>query len=90
MRLLVEVGLLRPDGTPAFAPGGPESPMAPAEEPAADPGGNWTPHRPARQPQRKALDARVAAQVPSPFGRGVPGDGHCCELASSSHFGIMV
>ena len=42
-RMLMDVGLLRPDGTPAFAPGGPEPAMAAAEEPAAEPGGLWTP-----------------------------------------------
>ena len=42
-RLLVSVGLLRPDGTPAYGPGpgGVPSPV-PAAEPAA-PGGLWTP-----------------------------------------------
>jgi hypothetical protein len=42
-RLLISVGLLRPDGTPAYGPaaGGPTSPM-PAAEPAAA-GGLWTP-----------------------------------------------
>jgi hypothetical protein len=40
-RMLVEVGLLRPDGTPAF---GPEASAAMAPEaPAAEPGGIWTP-----------------------------------------------
>lgn len=47
-RMLISVGLLRPDGTPAFGPGqgmgaqpGAESPMA-SESPAAG-GGLWTP-----------------------------------------------
>jgi hypothetical protein len=42
-RMLIDVGLLRPDGTPAYMPGGPEGPMAGPEAPAAEPGGLWTP-----------------------------------------------
>ena len=42
-RLLMDVGLLRPDGTPAYAPGESEPAMAAAEEPAVEPGGLWTP-----------------------------------------------
>ena len=41
--MLIDVGLLRPDGTPAVCPGGPEPAMAAAEDPAAEPGGLWTP-----------------------------------------------
>jgi hypothetical protein len=42
-RMLIDVGLLRPDGTPAFEPGMAEQPTAAAEEPAAEPSGLWTP-----------------------------------------------
>jgi hypothetical protein len=42
-RMLIDVGLLRPDGTPAFGPGEPEPAMAAAEQPAAEPSGLWTP-----------------------------------------------
>lgn len=43
--LLIDVGLLRPDGTPAFAPP-PGAPMAPAEATAAaEPGELWTPDK---------------------------------------------
>ena len=41
-RMLVDVGLLRPDGTPAFGPEGP-APAMPTEAPAAESGGLWTP-----------------------------------------------
>jgi hypothetical protein len=41
-RMLVEVGLLRPDGTPALGPDGPASAMA-AEAPASESSGLWTP-----------------------------------------------
>jgi hypothetical protein len=42
-RMLMDVGLLRPDGTPAFGPGsGAPAGMAP-EAPAEEPGGLWTP-----------------------------------------------
>ena len=41
-RMLIEVGLLRPDGTPAFGPGA-QGEMAAAEPPAAEPGKLWTP-----------------------------------------------
>jgi hypothetical protein len=39
-QMLIDVGMLRPDGTPAFAP---EAATAAAEPPAAEPGGLWTP-----------------------------------------------
>ena len=42
-RMLIDVGLLRPDGTPAFGPETPEPAMATAGEPATEPGGLWTP-----------------------------------------------
>ncbi len=42
-RMLIDVGLLRPDGTPAFGPGAPQAEMAAAEPPAAEPGKLWTP-----------------------------------------------
>ncbi len=43
-RMLIEVGLLRPDGSPAFQPEGPMSDMAEAAEPAEEPSsGLWTP-----------------------------------------------
>ncbi len=41
-RMLMDVGLIRPDGTPAYPAAGPESPMA-AEASATEPGGLWTP-----------------------------------------------
>jgi hypothetical protein len=42
-RMLMDVGLLRPDGTPAFGPGtGAPAGMA-AEAPTTEPGGLWTP-----------------------------------------------
>jgi hypothetical protein len=41
--LLIDVGLLRPDGTPAVGPNMPEPTMAAAEEPTAEPGKLWTP-----------------------------------------------
>jgi hypothetical protein len=42
-RMLIDVGLLRPDGTPAFGPEAAGPAMAEAEAPAAEPGGLWTP-----------------------------------------------
>ncbi len=42
-QMLIDVGLLRPDGTPVELPEGPEPAMAEAEAPAAEPGGLWTP-----------------------------------------------
>ena len=42
-RMLVDVGLLRPDGTPAFGPNVPEPAMSAADEPASAAGGLWTP-----------------------------------------------
>jgi hypothetical protein len=42
-RMLIEVGLLRPDGTPAFGPGAPPAEVAAAEQSAAEPGKLWTP-----------------------------------------------
>jgi hypothetical protein len=42
-RMLMDVGLLRPDGTPAIGPGSGEPAMAAAEEAAAEPGRLWTP-----------------------------------------------
>jgi hypothetical protein len=42
-RMLIDVGLLRPDGTPAFGPGAPQAEMPAAEQPAAEPGKLWTP-----------------------------------------------
>jgi len=42
-RMLMEVGLIHPDGTPAYPAAGPESAMMPTEAPAAEPGGLWTP-----------------------------------------------
>ncbi len=42
-RMLIEVGLLRPDGTPAFDPRAPEAEVAAAEQPTAGPGQLWTP-----------------------------------------------
>jgi tetratricopeptide (TPR) repeat protein len=41
--MLIEVGLLRPDGTPAFGPDGREPVHAAAAEAAAEPGKLWTP-----------------------------------------------
>ena len=41
-RMLIQVGLLRPDGTPAVGPGAAPVEMA-AEQPAAEPGKLWTP-----------------------------------------------
>jgi hypothetical protein len=42
-QILVEVGLLRPDGTPAIPVNAPEAEMAPAGAADADPGKLWTP-----------------------------------------------
>jgi hypothetical protein len=42
-RMLMDVGLLRPDGTPAFGPGAPQAEMPAAEQPAAEAGKLWTP-----------------------------------------------
>jgi hypothetical protein len=42
-RMLIDVGLLRPDGTPAYNPEAPEPAMAAAAEPASEPGALWTP-----------------------------------------------
>jgi len=41
--MLIEVGLLRPDGTPAFGPDGREPVAAAAAEAAVEPGKLWTP-----------------------------------------------
>lgn len=42
-RMLIDMGMLRPDGTPASGPAEPEPAMAAAAEPAAQPDGLWTP-----------------------------------------------
>jgi hypothetical protein len=42
-QMLIDIGLLRPDGTPATLPEAPEAAMAAAEAPAAESGGLWTP-----------------------------------------------
>ena len=70
-RMLIDVGLLNPDGSPAIGPESQEEPAMAAEMVRA--------RRPldARQRaggrrRRKTLDAGVAAlPVPSPFGRGL-------------------
>jgi len=41
--MLIEVGALRPDGTPAPMPDGPEGDFAPAADTAAEAGKLWTP-----------------------------------------------
>ena len=42
-RMLIDVGLLRPDGTPAFGPDGGRAGDGRGRAPAAEPGGLWTP-----------------------------------------------
>jgi len=42
-RMLIQVGLLRPDGTPAVGPGASPAEMAATQQPAAEPGKLWTP-----------------------------------------------
>ena len=59
--MLVEVGLLRPDGTPAFGPGTPQPEMAAAEQPAAEPGKLWTPDSAEPGSGGKLWTPRIAA-----------------------------
>jgi hypothetical protein len=42
-QMMIDFGLLRPDGTPAAVPESPEPAMAGVAEPAGEPGGLWTP-----------------------------------------------
>jgi hypothetical protein len=42
-QILVDAGLLRPDGTPAMPPGHPQAEMAASGAPAEEPGKLWTP-----------------------------------------------